>query len=101
MPDIILEEYIAQHIEACIEPVIRFSWHGGEPTILGLDYFRKIVAIQRKYQPLDQRIANGMQTNGTLLDENWSRFLADEGFFVGLSYFLLIAGKKSILIYSN
>jgi uncharacterized protein len=85
MPDIILEEYIAQHIEACIEPVIRFSWHGGEPTILGLDYFRKIVAIQRKYQPLDQRIANGMQTNGILLDENWSRFLADEGFFVGLS----------------
>ena len=85
MPDIILEEYIVQHIEASTEPVIRFSWHGGEPTVLGLDYFRKIVAIQRKYQPLDQRIANGMQTNGTLLDENWSRFLADEGFFVGLS----------------
>ncbi len=85
MPDIILEEYIVQHIEASTEPVIRFSWHGGEPTVLGLDYFRKIVAIQRKYQPLDQRIANGMQTNGILLDENWSRFLADEGFFVGLS----------------
>lgn len=85
MPDIILEEYIVQHIEASTEPVIRFSWHGGEPTILGLDYFRKIVALQRKYQPSGRRIANGMQTNGTLLDEDWCRFLAAEGFAVGLS----------------
>ena len=85
MPDIILEEYIVQHIEACAEPVIRFSWHGGEPTILGLDYFRRIVAIQGKYRPPDQQIANGMQTNGTLLDEDWCRFLAEEGFYVGLS----------------
>ncbi len=85
MPDIILEEYIVQHIEASSEPVIRFSWHGGEPTILGLDYFRKIVALQRKHQPPGQRIMNGMQTNGTLLEEGWCRFLADEGFSVGLS----------------
>jgi uncharacterized protein len=85
MPDIILEEYIVQHIEASTDPVIRFSWHGGEPTILGLDYFRRIVALQSKHQPPDQRIANGMQTNGTLLDEDWCQFLADEGFFVGLS----------------
>ncbi len=85
MPDIILEEYIVQHIEASIEPVIRFSWHGGEPTTLGLDYFRKIVALQRKHQPANQRFANGMQTNGTLLDEEWCRFLAAEGFYIGLS----------------
>jgi uncharacterized protein len=85
MPDIILEEYIVQHIEASAEPVIRFSWHGGEPTILGSDYFRKIVAIQRKNQPSKQHIANGMQTNGTLLDEDWCRFLADEDFYIGLS----------------
>jgi uncharacterized protein len=85
MPDMILEEYIVQHIEASAEPVIRFSWHGGEPTVLGLDFFHKIVAIQRKYQPSDQCIENGMQTNGTLLDEDWCRFLAEEDFFVGLS----------------
>jgi uncharacterized protein len=85
MPDILLEEYIVQHIEACVEPMIRFSWHGGEPTILGLDYFRKIVALQRKHQPSNQRILNGMQTNGTLLDEEWCRFLAAENFSVGLS----------------
>jgi len=85
MPDDILEEYIVQHINASPEPVIRFSWHGGEPTVLGLDYFRKIVALQRKHQPPNQRIANGMQTNGTLLDEDWCRFFAKEGFAVGLS----------------
>jgi uncharacterized protein len=85
MPDDILEEYIVQHIEASPSPVISFSWHGGEPTILGLEYFRKIVALQRKHQPAHQRITNGMQTNGTLLDEDWCRFLAAEGFAVGIS----------------
>ena len=85
MPDDILEDYIVQHIEAFPEKVIRFSWHGGEPTLLGLDYFRKIVALQNKHQPSSQRIMNGMQTNGTLLDDDWCRFLADEGFAVGLS----------------
>ena len=85
MPDDILEEYIVQHIDASPEPMIRFSWHGGEPTVLGLDYFRKIVELQRKHQPPDQQIINGMQTNGILLDEDWCRFLAEEGFVVGLS----------------
>ncbi|MBN2312502.1 MAG: anaerobic sulfatase maturase [Sedimentisphaerales bacterium] len=85
MADDVLERYIAQHIEACPDEVICFSWHGGEPTVLGLDYFRRIVALQREYQPSNQRIANGMQTNGTLLDEAWCRFLAEEGFAVGLS----------------
>ena len=85
MADDVLERYIAQHIEACPDEVIRFSWHGGEPTVLGLDYFRKIVALQRKYQPSNRQIINGMQTNGTLLDEQWCRFMAEEGFAVGLS----------------
>ena len=85
MPDDILEEYIVQHIDASPDPVISFSWHGGEPTVLGLDYFRKIVALQRKHQPSNRRITNGIQTNGTLLDEDWVRFLAAEGFAVGLS----------------
>lgn len=85
MPDIILEEYIAQHIEAASEPVIRFSWHGGEPTLLGLDYFRKIVRLQRKHLPPNRQISNGLQTNGTLLDQDWCRFFAEEDFFVGVS----------------
>ncbi len=85
MPDNILEDYIAQHIDASDAPVINFSWHGGEPTVLGLDYFRKIVALQRKHQPPGRQIRNGIQTNGTLLDEDWCRFLSVEGFGVGLS----------------
>jgi uncharacterized protein len=85
MPEDLLEEYIAQHVAASPDEVIRFSWHGGEPTVLGLDYFRLIVDIQRRYCPAGRTIANGMQTNGTLLDEKWGRFLAEEGFAVGLS----------------
>jgi uncharacterized protein len=85
MPDDILEEYIVQHMDASPDQVINFSWHGGEPTILGLAYFRKIVALQRKHKPPNRGISNGMQTNGTLLDEEWCRFLAEERFSVGLS----------------
>ena len=85
MPDDLLEEYIVQHIAACPTPTILFSWQGGEPTLLGLDYFRKIVALQRKHQAPEREIINGIQTNGTLLDEEWCRFLAAEKFFVGLS----------------
>ncbi|MBE3112139.1 MAG: anaerobic sulfatase maturase [Acidobacteria bacterium] len=85
MPDDLLEDYIAQHIAASPDEIIRFSWHGGEPTVLGVDYFRRIVEIQRTHRPAGRTIANGMQTNGTLLDEEWGRFLAAEGFSVGLS----------------
>jgi uncharacterized protein len=85
MPEDLLEEYIAQHITASPDEIIRFSWHGGEPTVLGVDYFRKAVEIQRRLCPPGRRIANGMQTNGTLLDDDWGRFLAAESFSIGLS----------------
>ena len=85
MTEDILEEYIIQHIAASIDPVISFSWHGGEPTLPGLDYFRKIMALQRKHRPSNRRITNGIQTNGTLLNEDWCSFFAEEGFAVGLS----------------
>jgi uncharacterized protein len=85
MSDPVLEEYLIQHIAAFPGPVVHFSWHGGEPTLLGVDYFRKIVALQRKHKPPGMRITNGIQTNGTLLNEEWARFFAKEGFAVGLS----------------
>ncbi len=85
MPEDLLESYITQHIAACPEPEVRFSWHGGEPTLLGLDTFRNIVELQQKHKQPGQTILNGMQTNGTLLDSAWGRFLAEEGFTVGLS----------------
>lgn len=85
MGDELLEEYIVQHIEASPGSAIVFAWHGGEPTVLGLDYFRKIAALQRQHCPPGRRIVNNLQTNGTLLDEEWCRFLAAERFLVGLS----------------
>lgn len=85
MTDDILETYIHQHIHAHPGPVVRFSWHGGEPTLLGIDFFKRAVAFQKKYQPPGVLIQNGIQTNGTLLDEIWCRFFKKEGFTVGLS----------------
>ena len=85
MADDLLERYIVQHIGASPTEAVAFSWHGGEPTVLGLDYFRRIVELQRKHRPAGREILNGIQTNGTLLDEDWGRFFAAEGFFVGLS----------------
>lgn len=85
MSDELLENYIVQHLDASPDEVIRFSWHGGEPTILGVDYFQRIVELQRRHCPAGRLIANGMQTNGTLLDDQWGRLLAAGGFSVGLS----------------
>jgi uncharacterized protein len=85
MPEDLLEQYIVQHFEASAGPDTNFSWHGGEPTTRGLDFFRKVVEFQRKHKPAGWRIRNGIQTNGLLLDEEWGRFLAAEGFSVGLS----------------
>ncbi len=85
MPEDLLERYVGQHIAASPDEVIRFSWHGGEPTLLGLDYFRLVVDIQRRYCPPGRTVANGIQTNGTLINEEWASFLAAESFSVGLS----------------
>jgi uncharacterized protein len=85
MPVPLLEEYIVQHIAAAPGPELDFSWHGGEPTTLGVDFFRQAVELQRKHKPAGWRIRNGIQTNGVLLDEEWCRFLAAEHFKAGLS----------------
>jgi len=85
MPDDLLEAYILQHLSASPDEIIRFSWHGGEPTLAGLEYYRRITDFQRKHRPARRKISNGLQTNGTLLDEKWGRFLTAERFSVGLS----------------
>ncbi len=85
MADDLLESYISQHIAASPSETISFSWHGGEATLLGLDYFQRIVELQKKYLPAGRSIRNGMQTNGTMLDDEWCRFLATERFAIGLS----------------
>jgi len=85
MPEDILENYIAQHMACTAESPIQFFWHGGEPTVLGLDYFQKIVEIQQRLKPQGTHILNNIQTNGMLLTEDWCRFFAAAGFSVGLS----------------
>lgn len=85
MSEDLLESYTAQHIEASPSETVFFSWHGGEPTILGLDYFKKIIDIQKKHSRPGKRIVNGIQTNGTLLEDHWCSFLAEHGFYVGIS----------------
>ena len=85
MPDDILEKYIIQHIEASTGDKIFFSWHGGEPLLAGLETFQKIVAFQKEHKPVGRSIVNGIQTNGTLIDDKWASFLADGNFTVGIS----------------
>lgn len=85
MSDQMLEMYIVQHIRASSEPTIFFSWHGGEPTLAGLEYFRRIVEFQKKHLPDKRSILNGIQTNGTLLNDDWCCFLKKENFIVGIS----------------
>ena len=87
-----LELFIRQYIEGQNAPEIVFSWQGGEPSLLGLDFFRTVVALQKKYAPPHVRIENDLQTNGTLLDDAWCAFLREENFLVGLS----IDGPKHI-----
>ncbi|QOV88708.1 anaerobic sulfatase maturase [Humisphaera borealis] len=84
MPDDVLEAYIRQYIDGQNVPEISFAWQGGEPTLLGVDFFRKAVALQRKYAG-GKKIHNALQTNGTLLDDEWCQFLSEEDFLVGLS----------------
>jgi uncharacterized protein len=85
MSDEVLEEYIRQYIEGQNHKEVIFSWQGGEPTLLGLNFFRKVVELEKKYCPPHKRIENDLQTNGTLLDDEWCEFLTENNFLVGLS----------------
>ncbi len=80
-----LENFIKQYIEQQNAPEVVFSWQGGEPSLLGLDFFRKVVALQKKYTPPHVSCENDLQTNGTLLTDEWCEFLRENNFLVGLS----------------
>ena len=83
--DEILEAHIRQYIEAQRGDEVVFSWQGGEPTLLGVEFFEKVVALEKKYQRPGQYIENDLQTNGTLLNDEWYAFLRKNKFLVGLS----------------
>ena len=85
MPLALLEDYTRQYIEAQRVSEITFAWQGGEPTLMGLDYFKQAVAYQQKYRKPGMRIQNALQTNGTLLDAEWCAFFHAHDFLIGLS----------------
>jgi uncharacterized protein len=86
MAEELQETYIRQLIEAHARvPEVVITWQGGEPTMMGLDFFRRSIELERKYARPGQRILNTMQTNGTLLDDEWGEFLAANNFLVGIS----------------
>lgn len=80
----ILEKYIREYIIAQQVPLVYFIWQGGEPSLAGLPYFRKALELQQTYAG-DKEIINVLQTNGTLLNEEWCRFLGENGFLTGIS----------------
>lgn len=85
MDDATLEAYVRRMIEAQPGGEIAFAWQGGEPTLLGVDFFRRAVALQRRLCPPGRTVSNSLQTNGTLIDDGWAAFLAEHRFLVGVS----------------
>ena len=85
MSDRVLEEYICQYIGANENPEVTFAWQGGEPTLMGIDFFIKAIQFQEKYKKPGMQIFNTIQTNGTLLDEAWCEFFKENNFLVGIS----------------
>jgi uncharacterized protein len=80
------EAYVRQLLEAhASAPEVVVAWQGGEPTMMGLDFFRRTVELERRFARPGQAILNTIQTNGTLLDDEWGAFLAEHDFLVGIS----------------
>jgi uncharacterized protein len=80
-----LDRFIQQYIEGVTGDEVVFTWQGGEPTLRGLDFYRHVVELQKKYAKTNQRIENDLQTNGTLLNDDWCAFLKENRWLVGLS----------------
>ena len=85
MADELLETYIQQLIESHQTPEVAVAWQGGEPTLMGLDFFKLSIEYAEKYRKPDQTISYSIQTNGTRLDDEWCAFFKQHNFLVGLS----------------
>ena len=85
MSDEALEAYMRQLIEMHRTPQVTVAWQGGEPTMMGLDFYRKVIELEERYRKPGMEFLNTIQTNGTLLDEEWCAFLAEHDFLVGIS----------------
>jgi uncharacterized protein len=85
MTDGTLERYVRELIESHRAPEVTFTWQGGEPTLMGLDFFRRALELQEKHRRPGTRIVNALQTNATALTDEWARFLGENAFLVGVS----------------
>jgi uncharacterized protein len=85
MSDDLLTLYLRQLLEAHRTPEVTVAWQGGEPTLMGLDFFRRAVHLVAELSRPGQRVEHTMQTNGTLIDDEWAAFLAEHDFLVGIS----------------
>jgi len=85
MSDKILQEYVKQYIEAIKIPEVTFAWQGGEPTLMGIDFFKKAIKFQNQYKKDGMKIYNTIQTNGTLLNDEWCQLFLENNFLVGIS----------------
>jgi len=85
MSDETMETYIRQTIEGHRVPEVTIAWQGGEPTLMGLDFFRRAVEVEKKYTKPGMKIENSLQTNGVLIDEEWCKFFHENNFLIGLS----------------
>lgn len=85
MTDEMLETYIRQLIESHAVPEVTVAWQGGEPTLMGLDFFKRSIVYEKKYAKPGMKINNTIQTNGTLIDDEWAVFFKENNFLVGLS----------------
>ncbi|MGC9520739.1 MAG: anaerobic sulfatase maturase [Anaerolineae bacterium] len=85
MSDKVLESFTRQYIEAQQVPEVTFGWQGGEPLLMGVEFFERAIAYQEMYRRPGIRINNTLQTNGTLIDAEWGAFFAEHDFLVGLS----------------
>jgi uncharacterized protein len=85
MSDEILESYIKQLVESHRTSEVTIAWQGGEPTLMGLDFFKRSVELANKHKRPDQTITYTIQTNGTRLDDDWCAFFKKHNFLVGLS----------------
>jgi uncharacterized protein len=85
MTDEVLEAYIRQLIESHRSNQVTVAWQGGEPTLMGIDFFQRAVAYQAQYKKPGMTFENTMQTNGTLLDDAWCEFFREHNFLIGIS----------------
>jgi uncharacterized protein len=91
MSDKILSSFITNYITSQPTPIVEFVWQGGEPTLLGIDFFKRVIELQRPFAR-QKTITNSLQTNGTLLTDEWCDFLKKYNFIVGIS----LDGPKEI-----